>query len=94
MNIIESRSTYESLIEHMWLFSRKKDGDPSKNEASSALWLHSREAHGGEMVGGYWHSSIMSTHAKTLNKQVTEAVMISEREGGPREEKCQEGERG
>ena len=46
------------------------------------------------MVGGYWHSSIMSTQAKTLNKQVTEAVMISEREGSPREEKCQEGERG
>ena len=94
MNIIESRTTYESLTEHMLLFSKKKDGDPSKYEASSVLLLHSREAHGGEMVGGYWHSSIMSTHAKTLNKQVTEAVMISERVGCPRVEKCQEGERG
>ena len=77
-----SRSTYERLTEHMWLFSKRKDGDPSKNEASSALWLHSREAHGGEMVEGDWRSSIISSHTKTLNRQVTEAVLISERGGG------------
>ena len=35
-----SRSTHERLKEHMWLFSHKKEGDPSKNEASSVLWMH------------------------------------------------------
>ena len=80
------RSTFKRLTEHMWLFSKKKEGDPSKNEASSALWIHSREAHGGEMVEGDWSSSIILTHIKALNRQVTEAVLISggggERGGG------------
>ena len=42
-----------------------------------------REAHGGEMMEGDWRSSILSTHTKALNRQVTEAVLISG--GGERE---------
>ena len=40
-----SRSTYERLQEHMWLFTHKKQGDPAKDEASSALWIHFRDEH-------------------------------------------------
>ena len=31
-----------------------------------------------------WQSSILSTHTKALNRQVTEAVLISENGGGGR----------
>ena len=35
-----SRSAHERLAEHMWLFAHRKEGDPEKQEASSALWRH------------------------------------------------------
>mgnify|MGYP003328639593 CR=1 FL=1 len=79
-----SRSTQERLKEHMWLFSNKKEGDPSKNEASSVLWIHSRDEHGGRMREEDWQSSILSTLTKALNRQITEAVLISEKGGGGR----------
>ena len=73
-----SRSSYERLKEHMWLFTHKKDGDPEKGEASSVFWKHSRDAHGGVMREEDWSSKITSTHFTALNRQVTEAVTIAE----------------
>ena len=78
-----SRSTMERMKEHLWLFNHKKEGDPTKDEASSALWIHSRDCHQGAMVGGDWRSKVVSTHFGALNRQVTEAVKIS-RGGGER----------
>ena len=72
-----SRSTYERLKEHMWLFVNKKEGDPEKLEASSVLWKHSKEDHKGELRMEDWKSSVVSTHLTALNRQVTEAVHIS-----------------
>ena len=77
-----SRSTYERLQEHMWLFTNKKEGDPDKGEASSALWLHSREDHGGDLRKEDWGSRVISSHFTALNRQVTEAVLIAEKGGG------------
>ena len=44
-----SRSCFERLKEHMWLFVHKKSGDPAKQEANSVLWNHSRDEHDGVM---------------------------------------------
>ena len=52
------------------------------NEASSALWIHSRDAHEGQMGVADWKSSILSSHFTALSRQVTEAVLISEKGGG------------
>ena len=72
-----ARSFYERLGEHMYLFKQKKQGDPEKNEASSALWLHSRDRHNGEMRTTDWTTKILSSHRTALNRQVTEAMIIS-----------------
>ena len=72
-----SRSTFERLKEHLWLFTNKKEGDPAKQEASSVLWKHSKEDHKGELRVEDWRSSIISSHFSALNRQVTEAVLIS-----------------
>ena len=61
----------------MWLFNNKKEGDPEKQEASSALWRHSRDAHGGRMKMEDWKSSITSSHRTALGRQVTEAMSIA-----------------
>lgn len=61
----------------MYLFKQKKHGDPEKNEASSALWLHSRFKHNGEMRTSDWKTKILSSHRTALNRQVTEATIIS-----------------
>ena len=62
-----SRSPYERIKEHMWLFTNKKKGDPEKEYASSALWRHSKEAHGGQMREGDWRLKITSTHKSPLH---------------------------
>ena len=72
-----SRSPHERLKEHMWLFRNRKEGDPEKNEASSALWRHSRDNHDGRMREEDWCSKVTSSHMKALNRQVTEAVRIA-----------------
>ena len=77
-----SRSTYERLQEHMWLFTNRKEGDPDKGEASSVLWHHSKEEHGGALRKEDWRSAVISTHFTALNRQVSEAVKISEGGGG------------
>ena len=63
-----SRSTNERLMEHIWLFTHKKEGDPEKEEASSALWRHSKEEHGGSMRVEDWRSSVISSHFTALNR--------------------------
>ena len=73
-----SRSPYERMSEHMKLFHGQKEGDPDTGKASSVLWLHSRDAHGGEMTGDDWKSKIISSHRTALNRQVTEAILIQE----------------
>ena len=72
-----SRSFYERLGEHLYLFKHKKEGDPEKNEASSALWLHSKAVHNGEMRSCHWKTKILSSHRTALNRQITEATIIS-----------------
>ena len=69
-------------MEHIWLFTHKKEGDPEKEEASSALWRHSKEEHGGSMRVEDWRSSVISSHFTALNRQITEAVLISGEGGG------------
>ena len=44
---------------------------------NSALWLHSKEAHGGELQSEHWKVTLTSSHHSALNRQVTEAVTIS-----------------
>ena len=66
----------------MWLFRNKKDGDPEKQEASSALWRHSRDAHNGALEVKDWKSSITSTHIGALGRQVTEAMSIASGQPG------------
>ena len=66
-----SRSAFERVTEHLWLFNKKKCGNPEKQEASSMMWIHSRDFHGGEMTEGDWKSTIISTHKKALERQVT-----------------------
>ena len=44
-----SRSSFERIHEHMWLFLSKKEGDVEKNQANSVLWIHSKSAHEGNM---------------------------------------------
>ena len=77
-----SRSCYERLKEHMWLFTHKKDGDPEKGEASSVFWKYSRDAHGGVMQEEDWSSKVTSTHFTALSRQLAEAVQIAEGKGG------------
>ena len=72
-----SRSFYERLGEHFYLFKQRKEGDPEKNEASSALWLHSKAKHDGKMKIVHWKTKILSSHRTALNRQVTEATIIS-----------------
>ena len=72
-----SRSAHERTAEHMWLFEHKKEGDPEKQEASSAFWRHSRDAHNGEMRIEDWKSSVTSSHRTALGRQVTEAMTIA-----------------
>ena len=45
--------------------------------ANSALWIHSKEAHDGKLTVEDWRISITSSHRGALNRQVTEAVSIS-----------------
>ena len=66
----------------MWLFIHKKDDDPEKREANLVFWKDSMEEHGGGMGVEDWRSKITSTHFNALNRQVTEAVKISEGGGG------------
>ena len=61
-----SRSFYERLGEHIYLFKLKKEGDPEKNEPSSALWLHSKQKHNGEMRTHHWKTKILSSHITAL----------------------------
>ena len=75
-----SRSGRERIKAHLWLFSHKKEAcpdtcsKPHKHKTSnSALWLHSKEAHGGSLGIEDWRVTITSS----LNRQVTEAVTIS-----------------
>ena len=75
-----SRSPYERLNEHFKLFKGQKEGCPEKGEARSALWLHSKESHEGEMVDSDWGTKIISSHKTALNRQVTEATLIMEAE--------------
>ena len=77
-----SRSTMERLKEHLWLFTHKKEGDPTKDEASPVLRIHSRDSHEGAMTEEDWRSKVVSTHFGALNRQVTEAVKISGGGGG------------
>ena len=77
-----SRSAFERLSEHMWLFRHRKEGDQEKQEASSALWRHSRDAHNGALEEKDWKSSITSTHIGALGRQVTEAMSIASGQPG------------
>ena len=72
-----SRSAYERMNEHAYLFRTKKEGDPEKQQSNSVLWGHSRDHHAGQMVMSDWKISIDSSHVTPLNRQVTEAVRIS-----------------
>ena len=62
----------------MKLFHGQKEGDPKTGKASSVLRLHSKDAHGGEMTADDWKSKIVSSHWTTLNRQVTEVILIQE----------------
>ena len=72
-----SRSGFERIHEHMWLFMMKKEGDVEKNQSNSTLWQHSKAAHEGKMVTSDWKVKIVSSHVSPLSRQVTEAVRIS-----------------
>ena len=70
--------------EHLWLFSHRKEACPEIclkrhkcSSSDSALWRHSREAHGGTLRVEDWRVTLTSTHRGALNRQVTEAVKIS-----------------
>ena len=45
-----SRSTYERMYEHFWLFKKRKEGDVEKGEANSVLWNHSKDKHASSML--------------------------------------------
>ena len=79
-----SGSAREQIHEHLWLFRYRKEAcgeDCSKQQkqssTNSALWIHSRDAHQGELRIEDWRVSITSIHREALNRQVTEAVSIS-----------------
>ena len=48
-----------------------------KNQSNSVLWLHSKEHHQGRMTVRDWETKIISSHRTALNRQVTEATVIS-----------------
>ena len=80
-----SRSARERVAEHLWLFKHRKQacGDAcgkihKHSSSNSALWVHSKEAHGGSLEVEDWRITITSSHRGALNRQVTEAVHISE----------------
>ena len=79
-----SRSGRERVKEHLWLFSHKKEACPEIcmkrhkcSSSDSALWRHSKEAHGGTLRVEDWRVTLTSTHRGALSRQVTEAVRIS-----------------
>ena len=47
-----SRSTYERMYEHFWLFKKRKKGDVDKGESSSVLWNHSKSQHSLKLLTG------------------------------------------
>ena len=55
----------------------KKEGDPERNESNSTLWQHSKLIHNGEMKTSDWKTRITSSHITALNRQITEATIIS-----------------
>ena len=59
------------------LFKQIKEGNPENNEASSALWLHSKALHNGYMRIVHWKTKILSSHITALNRQETEASLMS-----------------
>ena len=72
------------MKEHLWLFSHKKEACPEIcmkrhkcSSSDSALWRHSKEAHGGTLRVEDWRVTLTSPHRGALNRQVTEAVKIS-----------------
>ena len=67
-----SRSTYERLQEHMWLFTNRKEGDPEKGEASSVLWHHSKEEHGESLRKEDWKSRVMSAGLEESTGTITD----------------------
>ena len=72
-----SRSSFERMSEHMWLFLHKKEGDVDKNQSNSVLWQHSKSAHEGRLKTTDWKIKVVSSHVSPLSRQVTEAVRIS-----------------
>ena len=63
-----SRSAYERMTEHMYLFRMKKEGDPDKQQSNSVLWGHSKAGHDGKMKISDWKISIDSSHKTPLNR--------------------------
>ena len=47
------------------------------SSANSALWIHSKEAHNGELTVADCRVTVVSSHRGALSRQVTEAVSIS-----------------
>lgn len=72
-----SRSTYERMAEHFWLFKSKKEGDVDKGESNSVLWNHSKTHHSSTMKTTDWRVEIKSAHRTPLERQITEAVRIA-----------------
>ena len=72
-----SRSTFERMFEHFWLFKSRKEGNPDMNEANSVLWNHSKSQHDSSMKTDDWKVEIVSSHRSPLNRQITEAVRIA-----------------
>ena len=65
------------------MFEARKEGfdeDGEPTPASSVLWIHSKEEHGGEMLKEDWKVKIISSHRTALSRQVTEAVKIRDSE--------------
>ena len=74
-----SRSGYERVKEHVTNFEARKEGfdeDGEPTPASSVLWIHSKEEHGGEMLKEDWKVKIISSHRTALSRQVTELSLI------------------
>ena len=73
-----SRSGRERISEDLWLFTHRKEACPEIclkrhkcSSSDSALWRHSREAHGGSLKVEDWRVTLTSTHRGALNRQVT-----------------------
>ena len=65
-----SRSTYERMLEHFWLFKSKKEGDVDKGESNSVLWNHSKTHHSFTMKTTDWRVEIKSAHRTPLERQL------------------------